>query len=351
MFDDIKNSGKNVVTTLKAFSLSGQPSPEINNNYRLLSQTYSRPITEQDFRNMPKKIKMGFGRKEGLFSIKAEGEYIEIVFEYKDANIFKKYNIDPDKYYQGSNFLAYSVGEQSEYKNEMSPRSDYCIDKLERLEASRNGSRMREADLANLIRNLDGKDIVIYTGAGISNAGEASAWTMPQLMQELGFGENGESSSFIEMFFNQPEMLVDKVICFKEQLFSDCTTDAHKAIAEIVSLKPGLLVLTENIDLKHEAEGSRIFVCHMGKTPNDFDIVREKTRDIKLLITVGLSQDDRAVIAYMKKHNPDLKIVAFTLSPETTPKYVGSEDSILVGDCQETLPNTVSLIKDITAER
>jgi len=132
---------------------------------------------------------------------------------------------------------------------------------------------------------------------------------------------------------------------FGEQLFADCSTPAHRAVAEIVEAKPKAVVFTENIDYKHEAEGSRVSVVHMDAGHEVHTKVKLRANEAKLLITVALSKDDRAVIQYLKQTNPELKIVALTLKEDTIPDYLGKNDAVVIGDCQKFLPQIVTMVK------
>jgi NAD-dependent SIR2 family protein deacetylase len=54
-----------------------------------------------------------------------------------------------------------------------------------------------------------------------------------------------------------------------------------------------------------------------------------------VVITVGLSYDDRGFLGWYKENNPNGKIVAVNLSQ---PSYLGNEDFILKEDCQKAIP-------------
>lgn len=229
--------------------------------------------------------------------------------------------------------------------------SSYTIDGLEPLVTDIRGKYESPGieDVAALIKKFSGEEIVIYTGAGISEAGSAPVWTFLELKNELGIGENNEA--FIRKFFTSPDTLTHTVKTFRDQLFADSATMAHEAIAELVSLKPGIMIFTENYDLKHEAAGSRVSACHMHTDEKAFDMVKLRAPVTRLLLAIGLSRDDVAAIAYMKRHSPNMKLVCICLSFKDIPAYIGETDAVLAGDCQELLPQLVSLVKTIRSKK
>ncbi len=191
--------------------------------------------------------------------------------------------------------------------------------------------------LADMIAKLDPSELMIYTGAGISMGGEQPVWGMQELSKQLGLVENPEGNDFDELFRSNPEKLIEVAKKFGDSLFADVSTDAHISIAKLVAEMPGVLVLTENMDLKHEAVGSRLGVTHMGNK-SAFGEVIVRGQATKVLWTIGLSHDDRGVLAYLKQENPDLQIIAID---QKKPNYLGSEDGLLKGDCQKVMPELV----------
>lgn len=219
---------------------------------------------------------------------------------------------------------------------------------------------MTVEELSALIEQTPGEGIIFYTGAGISRGGELPVWDMNTLNDRLHFflegmhdrsDPQGAVRTFLPAFINHPEQLTQAFSQFNEQLYADSSTPAHIAIAEIVESKPGSIVLTENVDKKHEAKGARISAVHLDSKRETFDKVKMRADKTQLLITVGLSVDDRAVIAFLKNKNPHLKIVALSLSPQEQgdiPTYLQG-DFLVAGDCQQILPvvaSKLNLTKD-----
>lgn len=191
--------------------------------------------------------------------------------------------------------------------------------------------------LSNLIRGIKGNEMIIYTGAGISMGGESPVWGMDEMSRRFGWDKVGT----FEKYFTDPEEynpndLLQNSIRFRDLLIADVSTETHIAIAQIARKYRGCLVMTENLDFKHKAKGSRYPAMHLGS--ENFEDLISKATGRKILMTAGLSHDDRSLIRYLKEVNPDMVIVAFVLSEDTVPDYLGEEDFVVFGDVQETLP-------------
>lgn len=318
---------------------------EVNKSYFPVS----RPISKEDFDRIPLILGSDFIRgknKDITCSLVANTKGCYVSLSSETENISSQ--IPQEK------LILYTIeneGKRLIYPRQIerpSPVSEkrlvkpYYVDGLKpRQIESRNVQVMTIEDLAGLIKETPGKGILFYTGAGISTAGEVPVWNMAQLHEALGVGDQ-DAKTFILSFEENPEDLITKLKHFRDTLFADASTPAHTAIAEIVKAKPGSVVFTENSDLKHEAEGSRLSAVHVGRQTNDFLDVRLRASEAKLLITVGLSKDDRAIINYLKKINPELRIVAINLVPT---EYLDAGDAVVLGDCQEILPKVAQLVK------
>ncbi len=237
-------------------------------------------------------------------------------------------------------------------------KQEYYIDGLNPREINLSEREVQKKDmewLAALINELEGGEIMIYTGAGISMDGEDGVLGMDELRASLGLDGSLSGDNFENLFRDNPDKLVDKVKEFGNSLFIDKSTEAHKAISKLVEKKPGVLVMTENIDLKHEAEGSRLAVTHMDGDNLAFGQVILRTNVTKAVIVVGMSHDDRAILEYMKHRNPDVMIVAIDNCVKGVPSFLGKEDTLIQGDCQKTLPELVErlnleVVEDIESD-
>jgi len=232
----------------------------------------------------------------------------------------------------------------------------YTIDGMRRRNfGDRSATQLSIQNFSDHISQIDNEGLVFYTGAGISHGGEAAVWNIADLQRELHLegtkfpDPRGALNTFMPAFLSAPEEIVQKFDQFVNQCQDDVSTPAHEAISQILSKKPGAAILTENVDLKHEAEGSRRAAIHMNSSKESFDLVKKRADVAKLLVTVGLGSDDRAVIAYMKEKNPNLKIVALALPPES-PDQIPSflqNDFAVYGDCQQILPEVAKMLGNV----
>ena len=312
----------------------------------------TRSITEEEFIRLPRDVSFRFNMNNEVTPWAAEvkirkgqsriaAEFNFDVREKLDPNRLKQFFVQNE-----GRKLGYPIVTESqpdEQKSEKSNKESYYVDGLSprKLETDRNKiEKMDSKQVAQLLNETDGSGLIFYTGAGISMGGDRPVWGMSKLWEELGL--KGDGNEFSRVFRNPneypPSELIAKVDEFKAQLFEDVSTPAHVAIADIVASKEGSIVFTENVDLKHEAEGSRLAAIHMDSDSGAFTKAKLRSSEAKVLMTVGLSADDRAMIQYLKQQNPDLKVVAFTLSEETIPKYLDENDAVVLGDAQEILP-------------
>lgn len=210
-----------------------------------------------------------------------------------------------------------------------------------------NVHRLTAKELAHTIQDTPGEGLIFYTGAGISRGGEKPIWGMGEFGQEMHM-DNG-TEAFVTTLANNPQELTQKFRDFTHLFYEDASTPAHVAIADIVKTKPGSVVFTENFDMKHEADGSRIDPIHFGSLQSHLDL-QTRAKTAKTLVTVGLSHDDRAAIAVLKKENPDLKIIAFSLPAEQAPfpnfiKENDPDEAVILGDCQVLLPQIAQQVQ------
>lgn len=313
----------------------------------------SKFLTEEEFSECPRdttfNFRFGMNEDSWTAQFKIRGEKAQIVAEF-DTDVQKQLDEESTSVFkieQDGKRLIYPPEDLSESTTEKIPteneRNGYYIDGLKPratdIDKSEIG-RLEIDDVVELISETNGRSLVFYTGAGISMGGESPVWGMTQLKENLGLESGGEvfAEHFKNPKDNNPENILNKVHEFRKQLFDDVSTPAHTAISEIAEDKKETIVFTENIDLKHEAKGSRLKAVHMDSDEESFNKVKLRAPDIEVLVTVGLSKDDRAIIQFLKRENPELKIVAFTLSDETIPDYLDENDAVVLGDVQENLP-------------
>lgn len=314
----------------------------------------SQSLTEDEFDKLPRNATLifRFGNNEQSWSAQftIHGENVQIAAEF-DSDVRSQLGNEstlPFRVTRDGKKLVYppSVLLEEEVEKTSNAReggNGYYIDGLKprMVEVDKSKIERLDADAAaNLISNAEGRCLLFYTGAGMSTGGERPVWGMVQLKQELGLDRDGDN--FAQCFKTPDEHglkeLLAKVDEFRMQLFDDMSTPAHTAMSEIVDNKEEAIVFTENIDLKHEAEGSRLRAVHMDSDEESFSKIKLRTPDAEVLVTAGLSKDDRAIIQYLKREKPELKIIAFTLSNDTIPDYLDEGDAVVLGGVQETLP-------------
>lgn len=184
--------------------------------------------------------------------------------------------------------------------------------------------------LERLAEILENKRVLFYTGAGISADG--GVHDMGDLKKLLQIDQSQLYDGFLMMAVEDPEKVVDLWNEFTHVALNNNPTPAHIALAELAK-KLQCKIFTENVDHLHEKTGIQPL-----KPTGDWlreNIQKEWLKDVDIIVTVGLSSDDRAFLAWYKENNPAGKIVAINLQQ---PKYIGDEDFLLIGNVQEVLP-------------
>jgi hypothetical protein len=201
----------------------------------------------------------------------------------------------------------------------------------------RNAKKVTPEEVAEMITSTP--ELVIYTGAGIS---KSSAWDMTELQRELQVDQG--TTAFLEALKN-PDKLAERFKLFDSQLNTLNPTQAHMAIKEILDAVPDATLMTQNGDRNHEASDVR--PIHMSNLPEFYKFLKDRTDKASLVVTAGLNGDDVGFLYWLKKHNPNVKIIASDLgrSVKEYPKYLSKDDFILAGDAQLTLPEVVKALK------
>jgi len=187
----------------------------------------------------------------------------------------------------------------------------------------------QEIEVAQLVEILENKKVVFYTGAGISVS--SGMLEMEDFKNSLGIQEMGEVDEFTRNCINNPQVIFEVWNKFIENLDSP-PTEAHKSLAQLAQ-KLNSKILSENFD--HLQEGSGVKSIRISSPWLKENIQPEWLKDIDAVITVGLSYDDRGFLGWYKENNLNGKIIAINLGQ---PSYLGSEDSLLKGDCQKVVP-------------
>lgn len=188
----------------------------------------------------------------------------------------------------------------------------------------------QEIKMAQLVEILRNKGVLFYTGAGISIA--SGVHSMDQLKKTLGIDMSSKTDALLKKAIANPQSVIDSWEEFTKAAFEKPATPAHQSLG-VLATKLKSQIFTENVDYLQERAGVK--AIHLTGSWLKENVQPEWLKDIDVVITVGLSYDDRGFLGWYKENNPDGKIVALNLSQ---PSYLGNEDFILKGDCQKEIP-------------
>lgn len=186
------------------------------------------------------------------------------------------------------------------------------------------------------------KRVAIYTGAGISiSAGiKGSEAYLKSLIGDNATRSitNTDMETLIRRLESNPKSVLQAIEDFNRSLYFTPPSPAHIAIAKL-SHRPETIVFTENLDSLHQRSGiSPIVMKPAQEMLSELDI--EELKKIDVLITTGLSHDDRGFIAYLRELNPQLQIIA-NAHPGEVPDFINPNNALDIfvpGDAQEIFP-------------
>lgn len=208
---------------------------------------------------------------------------------------------------------------------ELHPQSgqDYCVAEPRKFTELKMARQLTVKELASYMQD---HSVIFYTGAGISIACGVPA--MAQLEEALCVDQTNGVLNMSKIITNA-SAAVEKFKQFCDEAFQLQPSAAHYAIAELANAKQ-CAVFTENIDVGHQKSGIKPIMPDPTLRSQGAHF-----KAIDAIICVGLSHDDRGLLAFYKEHNPAGIIVAIDLKQ---PDYLGEEDKLLVGDLQKILP-------------
>ncbi|HOQ15706.1 MAG TPA: Sir2 family NAD-dependent protein deacetylase [Candidatus Paceibacterota bacterium] len=196
---------------------------------------------------------------------------------------------------------------------------------------AKNLPKPQEIEVDKLAEILKNKKVLFYTGAGISMA--SGVPNMDQLQESLGIAMSEKTDDFLKKSIIDPQQIIDLWKEFMKASFEKPATPAHQALSSL-SQKLKSKIFTENVD--HLQEKTGVKAIHLTGPWLKENIQPEWLKDIDIVLTVGLSSDDRGFLSWYKENNPKGKIIAINLNQ---PPYLGNEDLILKGDCQKLVPD------------
>lgn len=169
----------------------------------------------------------------------------------------------------------------------------------------------------------DLKELLVYTGAGISKA--AGIWGVDELKEQLYLSDIDKLTRVIATV---PQIICNRFAYFITSLYVSQPTRAHFALRNLWD-KYHFDVVTENLDQLHQKTGLPVI------RREEVSKLREKIEKYRTLMTIGLSADFSSVISYFRSKSPDGTVLAINTS---IPSYLGRGDYYLLGDVQIVLP-------------
>jgi hypothetical protein len=314
-------------------------------------QKFPETITKQEFIKIQKNADTGFTFVSDVstFDFQYRAGRASVTFKiYKNIDSFlssddKKIFTESTVYINQNPVKIYTLhyGDLSEEKYQdfqkiAQPNSEefwksYLFSSKRRVfETEQNPKLMSIEELKKYLKN---NKIIFYTGAGTSMAG--GVWGMNELESNLGLDMDEyrrKPEKIIKNLVEKREKILSVFKEFCKKMFFNPATKAHWAIKKIAqSIKAA--ILTENQDYLHEQTGikpHRLFNVKRSKKIFNAKFLKE----IKAVVCIGLSFDDRAFLAWYKENNPDGVIISIDLSQSN---YLGDEDYLVKGDLQKIL--------------
>jgi hypothetical protein len=178
---------------------------------------------------------------------------------------------------------------------------------------------------------------VFYTGAGLSIA--SGIPSMDELEKSLYIERMGEELNAGAIITHADEVL-ENWNHFCQTIVTAQPSLGHYALA-LLAQKKGCAIFTENVDYLHQKSGI-IPLMVQPHLKQDQDTVF--FGEIDAIVCIGLSHDDRGLLAFYKECNPAGVIIAIDLKQ---PNYLGQEDMLLIGDAQKILPTLAEQIAGV----
>lgn len=236
---------------------------------------------------------------------------------------------------------------------------------------SDDGHTISTEALADTISGVDPKNILIVTGAGMSDMADGiGVMSYDTYADTVGFSRQSHFPShrlnrrFVYDFLVNPAMSargVEILDAYREQLKGAVQpTPAHIALTGLVRELDGLpLVATVNWDRLHE--GADLDVAHIidrdwlsadaakKLEPSEFVAdFKERAPHLELVICAALSSDHKGIISYIRRQteNDKLRVAAINKSAVAPLRYLQKGDMRVIGDVQKILPQLNDMLRD-----
>lgn len=216
--------------------------------------------------------------------------------------------------------------------NELMPseeHDEYYIDTIRSIIHDEN-HQPQTIDAQAAAEFIKNKNVIFYTGAGISLASNVDA--MAGLMKLLNLNPQNSIDHYAHYLSEHESEILYNFADFCNRAFTAESTKAHKALADIALLKQTQIV-TENFDFLHQRSGIMPY-CIDANSLRKNNVSSQDLQSIDAVICIGLSHDDRGFLNWYKKHNPQGIIIAFDIGMTD---YLDNEDFLVIGDAQETI--------------
>jgi len=288
-----------------------------------------KAITQEEVNTLPRSWQACFLGAEGYC----------VSFLYDEGKTALQVASEKEKLYESPFWKLLQKDEQKSFDDTCRPEEvSYYLGKVRKLDALDNVPRtMTLEEIGTFIKN---KRVVFYTGAGVSLSSGVQA--MAGLKNVLGFHKGMQPGpKYSEYAKTKAQAVLEEFSQFCHRAFTAEPSPAHRAITTIALTKK-VQVMTENFDFLHQRAG--IVPFEVSARAVRKNIAPGEMRDIDALVCVGMSADDRGLLQWYKDQNPQGKIIAFNLE---VPTYVGSDDYVVLGDVQETLPKIAALASEV----
>lgn len=190
-----------------------------------------------------------------------------------------------------------------------------------------NNGRPQLVTINELLKLIEKKKFIFYTGAGISAGAVA---TMSGLEQAVKI--NNSKTDFLKELLLRPSTITDAFSHFCRTAIYSKPTPAHYALHALAQ-KNECAIVTENVDLLQHRTGSFPLFTHSDAL---YSVSAKDLQEIDFIICIGLSHDDCGFLAKYKKANPNGRLITTDIKQ---PNYLASDDFFIQADVQQFLPD------------
>ena len=179
---------------------------------------------------------------------------------------------------------------------------------------------------------LSKENNIIYSGAGLSYG---VVPTMSDLQEQLGWEDptKVDPVTAAHKMIQQMENSAEVMGRFYNSMLYGKPTKGHLAVKQLTQID-NVMLITENLDLLHQRTG----IKPIGPPAPHQLRGKFNLKSIQYILCLGLSHDDRGLLAYFKELNPNIRFISIDIA---LPNYLGTKDFLVQEDLQEVLPYLV----------